>query len=110
MQTATQTRLVLVTAPNLETARSLAADAVGQHLAACANLVTGLESIYWWEGKIQTAQEIQILFKTVHTQVAALEKLILEQHPYDTPEILVLAISEATPRYLDWMLANTRTE
>jgi len=95
-------RVVLVTAPETKTARKLARLALGRRLAACANVVGGLESHYWWENKLEQAREVLILFKTTRRSLPALEKLVLEEHPYDTPEFLVLSPTAGTRRYLKW--------
>jgi len=95
-------RVVLVTAPDMKTARRLARLALEQRLAACANLVGGLESHYWWQEKIEVGREVLILFKTSRRLLPALEKLILEEHPYDTPEFLVLSPNASAQRYLLW--------
>src|SRR2546430_11722363 len=95
--------IVLVTAPNLQTARRLAKAALQARLIACANLVPKIESHYWWQGKMDTSAEVLILLKTTRSRLAALEKLILACHPYDTPEFLVFAVSRGTRRYLDWL-------
>ncbi|HTV40275.1 MAG TPA: divalent-cation tolerance protein CutA [Candidatus Sulfotelmatobacter sp.] len=106
MKAAGQFAIVLVTAPDLETARILAKAALQSHLVACANLVPGIESHYWWQEKMEASQEALIIFKTRKSRVPALEKLILARHPYDTPEILVLALSAGNGKYLDWVKAN----
>ena len=95
--------VVLVTAPDLKTARSLAQAALQARLVACANLIPKIESHYWWQGKIQKSAEVMILFKTAAARLAALESLILANHPYDTPEFLVLPVSRGTKRYLHWL-------
>ena len=78
--------------------------AAGVLLVACANLIPGLESHYWWQDKIETAREILILFKTTRHNLPALEELVLKQHPYDTPEFIALNPSAATARYLKWWM------
>jgi periplasmic divalent cation tolerance protein len=103
MRTAGKFALVLVTAPNLKTARKLAKAALQGRLIACANLVPKVESHYRWRGKIESASEILLVLKTTRTRVVALEKLILKNHPYDTPEYLVLPLGAGTKRYLDWL-------
>ena len=103
MEAADDVFLVLVTAPNGEAARALARAALEARLVACANLVPAIESHYWWEGKIESDAESLLLFKTTRTRLAALEHLLLERHPYDTPEILALPIAAGTPRYLAWL-------
>src|SRR5262245_10830524 len=77
--------IALVTAPNLAVARKLARAAVRARLAACANLVPKIESHYWWRGKVETATEILVILKTTRARLPALERLIVAEHPYDTP-------------------------
>lgn len=108
MKSARTIRLVLVTAPNRKIARSLAKAALTAKLVACANIVPGLESHYWWQGALEHSSELLVLFKTTRSHLAALEKLILDLHPYDTPEIISVTLDASTPRYLDWILASTR--
>lgn len=103
MKSAGQFAVVLVTAPDLETARMLAKAALEARLVACANFVPAIESHYWWEGKIDSSTELLIIFKTQKSRLAALEKLILARHPYDTPEILALPLNAGTKKYLDWI-------
>jgi periplasmic divalent cation tolerance protein len=86
----------------------LAKAALTARLVACANLIPGLQSHYWWQGKIESGKEVLILFKTTRRNLPALEKLILKQHPYDTPEFIALNPSSATPRYLEWWLASAQ--
>jgi len=108
MKKAAQFSIVLVTAPDKRAARRLAQAAVEERLAACANLVPGLESHYWWQGKTERSAEVLIIFKTTRRRLAALEKLILQKHPYDTPEFVVLPVSAGTGRYLDWLAGSVR--
>jgi periplasmic divalent cation tolerance protein len=106
MKPATKFAIVLVTAPNLQTARALAKAALKAHLIACANLVPKIESHYRWRGKIESDTEVLLILKTQKSKLAALEKLILTKHPYDTPEFLVLPLSAGNKKYLDWLAAN----
>ena len=103
MKAARKFSIVLVTAPDLKTARKLAKAALAARLIACANLVPKIESHYWWQGKMETGKEVLMILKTTRTRLAALEKLILAKHPYDTPEFLVLPLSQGNRRYLDWL-------
>jgi len=100
--------LVVVTAPDLRTARALVRAALLAHLVACANLVPRIESHYWWQGRLESGAEVLILFKTTRARLAPLEKLILAKHPYDTPEFIVLPIAVGNRRYLDWLEASCR--
>ena len=95
--------MVLVTAPELKTARRLATAALQARLVACANLVPKIESHYWWKNKIDTATEVLILFKTEQSCLAELEEIIVAAHPYDTPEFIVLPISHGNRKYLTWV-------
>ena len=95
--------LALVTAPNLDTSRALAKAALSARLVACASLVPKIESHYLWQGKIESAAEVLIIFKTTRANLKALEKLIVAKHPYDTPEFLVLPVIAGNKRYLDWV-------
>jgi len=100
--------LVLVTAPNLKTARRLARAALTARLVACANLLPQIESRYWWKEKIEEGTEVLMLLKTTTDRVADLEKLIVSQHPYDTPEFMVLKVERGNKRYLDWLARSVQ--
>lgn len=103
MKNATLFRLVFVTAPDLKTARALARAALADRLVACANLVPKIESHYRWQGKIESSTEVLILFKTTKKHLAALEKLVLARHPYDTPEFVALPLAAGNRKYLAWL-------
>ncbi len=108
MKPATRFSLVLVTAPDLKTARALAKAALSAKLIACANLVPKIESHYWWQGKMESGAEVLLVLKTQKSKLAALEKLVLAKHPYDTPEFLVLPLSAGSQKYLAWITASCR--
>jgi periplasmic divalent cation tolerance protein len=103
MKSALEFAVVLVTAPNLKTARALARIALQERLIACANLIPKIESHYWWQEKIESGAEVLLVLKTQKAKLPALEKLILSKHPYDMPEFLVLPLSAGNKRYLDWL-------
>jgi len=103
MKTKRQFAVVLVTAPDMKTARKLAQAALEARLIACANLVPRLESHYWWQGKIENTAEVLMLMKTTRARLPALEKLVFARHPYETPEFIVLPITRGSRRYLDWV-------
>ena len=108
MKSAAQFALVLVTAPDLKTARMLAKSALAAKLIACANLIPRLESHYWWRGKVESGKEVLLLLKTPKSRLAALEKLVHARHPYDTPEFLVLPLAAGSKKYLAWLSASCR--
>ena len=103
MKTAAKFSIVLVTAPDLKTARALAGAALGAKLIACASLLPKIESHYWWQGKTESGNEVLMILKTTTARLAALEKLILAEHPYDTAEFLVLPVQGGAKRYLRWL-------
>src|SRR5215472_6792628 len=102
MKTRNRFVLVLVTAPELKTARRLARSALKQRLIACANLIPKAESHYWWREKLETSAEVLMLLKTTTRRLTALEKLVVAEHPYDTPEFIVMGLKQGNRRYLDW--------
>ena len=99
--------IVFVTAPGLEVARELSAGILERRLAACANLVPGVESHYWWEGKICNEAEVLMILKTTEVCLADLESYVLEAHPYDTPEFVTWSITAGSEKYLLWLTENT---
>ena len=106
MKAAGKYAVALVTAPDLKTARRLARAALRARLIACANLVPRVESHYWWRGKIERGNEVLLVLKTTLAQLAGLEKLIVSEHPYDTPEFIVLPLNGGNKRYFDWLKQN----
>ena len=108
MKNARVLKIVLVTAPDMKTARALAHAALKDHLIACANLVPKVESHYWWQDKIESGNEVLMILKTTSARLPKLEKLILTGHPYNTAEFLVLPLTAGSKRYLDWLNASCR--
>ena len=108
MRRETKCVLVLVTAPDRKTARKVAGAALRAKLIACANLVPGLESHYRWRGKLERGAEVLMLLKTTEARLAALERLVVAEHPYDTPEFIVLPLVRGNRRYLDWLRESVR--
>jgi periplasmic divalent cation tolerance protein len=99
--------LVLTTVPDVATAQKLAQDALSARLAACVTQLGSVQSSYHWQGKIESAEEIQLMFKTSVVRTLELERFILAQHPYDTPEILSWQVT-ASAAYGQWV--NTETQ
>ena len=106
MKSTTAFSIALVTAPNLKVAQSLVSGALKAKLVACANLIRGIESHYWWQGRIETGREVLIVFKTRKATLPALERFIVANHPYDTPEFVVVPIVAGNQKYLDWIGAS----
>ncbi len=92
--------LVLSTFSSLDEARAVGRLLVEESLAACVNIVPGVESIYRWKGEVQTAGEVLVILKTTRMLYPALEKRLLELHSYEVPEILAIEPTEGLPAYL----------
>ena len=75
-------------------------------LAACVNLVPGVESIYRWQGNVETATETLAIFKTTAAAFPAFEKALTEMHPYEVPEIIALTPAQIAGPYRDWVFRN----
>src|SRR5688572_30681494 len=100
--------VVLVTAPDMKVARELAKACLEARAAACVNIIPRLESHYRWQGKVERGSELLLLIKTTTARLAVLEKCVLTNHPYDTPEFVVLPISSGNRRYLDWISGSVK--
>lgn len=97
-------RVVLVTAPDAETAARIARALVGEGLAACANLVPGVRSIYRWEGAVQDDAEVLLVLKTSRSRCPALAARVKDLHPYELPEVIALPVEGGSEAYLAWVL------
>ena len=98
---------VLTNLPDSESAFNLARALVELRLAACANVLAPVASVYRWEGTIEQATEYPLLVKTTAGRYAEVERAIRERHPYDVPEIVAWPITAGLPAYLDWVAAET---
>lgn len=100
--------IVLITAPSKETADTIGKTLVEQRLAACVNILPNISSVFHWEGKIDWAEEFLLVAKTKKATFKELEAKVLDSHPYDTPEIIAISVSDGTKAYLDWVLKETK--
>ena len=101
-------RLVFVLTPNIEQARSLASRLLNERLAACVNLLPGVESHYRWKGKLETNAEVLLLIKSSAEQFDALRALVAAHHSYECPEIVAVAPQEIAPLYREWWEESCR--
>jgi periplasmic divalent cation tolerance protein len=99
----TDKRLVLSTAGSEAEARKIARHLVEQQLAACVNIVPQIESIYRWQGKVESAREWLLVIKTTVDKFAAVRDAIRELHSYDLPECIAIAIEDGSADYLEWI-------
>ena len=96
-------RVVLVTVPDAGVARALAAAVLESRTAACVSVVPGLESHYWWKGRLEHSAELLLVMKTTARRVAALAAVVRAHHPYETPEFVTLPIDAGSEGYLAWI-------
>ena len=99
----TDKRVVLSTAGSEEEARKIARYLVERQLAACVNMVPRMESIYRWQGRVESSQEWLMLIKTSADQFPGVRDAIRELHSYELPECIAVAIEEGSSEYLDWL-------
>jgi periplasmic divalent cation tolerance protein len=105
----TDKRIVFSTAGSEDEARKIARELVDRRLAACVNIVPHAESIYRWEGKIESSREWLLLIKTTAEQFSKVRDAIRELHSYELPECIAVAIEDGSPEYLRW-LADSVTQ
>src|SRR5690349_1152471 len=99
---------VYTTFPGLVEAEEAAKVIVERRLAACANILPGMVSHYWWQGKVERAEEVVALFKTRASLAEPLRAAIKELHSYDVPAISVLPIESIDRDYLNWLMDETK--
>lgn len=100
--------VVVTTAPDPGVAESLGRTLVEERLAACANVLPGVTSVFRWDGEVQTEGEVLVLLKTTESVFAALRDRLVELHPYDVPEVLGLPVTAGSDAYLDWVREEVR--
>jgi periplasmic divalent cation tolerance protein len=99
----TDKRIVLVTVPDLAVAEKIAETVVEEQLAACANIIPGLVSIYIWKGKRERSSELLMILKTREIKFADLRDRILSLHPYEVPAIVSFPIEDGSAAFLNWI-------
>ena len=102
-----ETLLVVTNCPDEESANAIALAVVEARLAACVNILPRVQSIYRWQGNVESATEIPLLIKSTAANYPALEQAIAGLHPYEVPEIIALPITQGLPAYLNWVAAET---
>jgi periplasmic divalent cation tolerance protein len=99
--------LALSTFPDTETARKISNQLVAEKLAACANILPSVESIYRWKEKIESGNETLVFFKLSEDGQSAFQEKLRSLHPYDVPEIIFVPVSNGLPEYLGWVVENS---
>jgi periplasmic divalent cation tolerance protein len=101
---------VYVTTPDAQCAERIARDIVARRLAACANILPGARSLYWWNGAVECADETVLVAKTEEDRFDDLARAIRDLHPYVCPCITAMPILRSTPDFLAWIRNETRPE
>lgn len=101
-------RLVFCTFPDAASARQIGTALIEKQLAACVNLIPGVESIYRWRGKVESASEVLAIFKTSAAVFPAFERELVGLHPYEVPEIIAMEPAAVAENYGDWLLGSLR--
>lgn len=95
--------MVYTTFPDFTSAKRIGGELVDLQLAACVNILPGMTSIYQWEGKRETSDEVVMIIKSRHSLVAEVVSQVTQRHPYDTPAVVTWEISGGAQPYLDWI-------
>jgi periplasmic divalent cation tolerance protein len=103
---ASEVLVVWVTVPDVDTGCALARRVVGEHLAACGNVIPGLTSVYRWDGELQEDSEALLVLKTTERVLSDLKRRVMELHPYEVPEFLALPVTEGHAPYLRWVVGE----
>ena len=98
--------LALSTFPDAETARKISNQLIAEKLAACANILPSVESIYRWKEKIESGNETLVFFKLGEDGQLAFQEKLRSLHPYEVPEIIFVSVSNGLPEYLGWVVEN----
>ena len=99
----TNKRLVLTTCGSVEEARRIAQELVQRRLAACVNIVPQIESVYRWQGEVESAAEWLLIIKTTLDACEPLRDALTKLHSYDVPECIQIAIEDGSAGYLNWI-------
>jgi periplasmic divalent cation tolerance protein len=108
LETTSSARIVMTTIVGPEEAARLGRTLVEERLAACATLIPAIQSIYRWQGQIESSAETLLFLKTESDRLAVLESRLQELHSYETPEFLVLSVESGSHSYLAWLQASLR--
>jgi len=94
---------IFVTCPSMKEAEAIADALLSERIVACANIISGVRSNFWWKGRIDSADETLLVLKTTKKNFTKAEKAVKRLHSYDVPEIIALPIAAGSRAYLDWI-------
>lgn len=95
--------IILTTFPDAKTAKIVCETLIKEKLAACCQIIKGIESIYWWKNKIESSKEYLCFFKTTKPKFKSVRKRIISLHPYQVPEIVSIDIGQIENKYAKWI-------
>ncbi len=100
-------KLILSTFPSKDSAMIAIQALLEQRLVACANILPNIESWYWWQNKIENSNEVLVLFKTSYAKYDVAMEIIQKNHPYETPEVIIVDIDKISEKYQSWLICET---
>ena len=99
--------LIMSNVPDLSVAKQIAGALIDARAAACVNILATCESVYRWQGGVETATEVPLLIKSTEAAYPRVERILREYHPYAVPEIIAIPITYGLPAYLAWVTTET---
>jgi len=102
--------VILITVKNVRQASRITSKLLEAKLIACANIIKGVRSIFWWQGKVDKADEVLLILKSKKSCMSKIVKKVKKLHSYDVPEIIALPIIDGNKDYLNWIKKNCSTQ
>jgi periplasmic divalent cation tolerance protein len=102
--------VILITAPTKDEGQKIAQLLLERRKAACVNIVPGVDSLFWWQGTLDSAQEVLLIVKTRAELTKQVVELVKQVHSYTTPEVIALPIVTGSEDYLSWIHEETRND
>lgn len=100
--------IIVVTCASRREAARISRTLLRKKLAACANIIEGVSSSFWWRGRLQNEREVVVLFKTVSRNFKTASRLVKEMHSYEVPEIIAIPIVAVDKEYLEWIKESVK--
>lgn len=95
--------IIFVTVPDQKEGRRISKEILTSRLAACVNIIPGIQSMYQWKGKIVQEKEAMLVLKTTRSRYRKLEQKIKQLHSYEVPEVIAIPIIYGSPQYIEWV-------
>lgn len=102
--------MIYITASNPEEAKYIGEEMVKARLAACANIIPKMSSVYWWEGEVERSDEAVLILKTKEEKMEAIIRRVKELHSYENPCVIAIPILKGSKEYLEWIDEETEKE